>query len=53
MENKVKVWLARDKDETLCLYPSIPIRDENDDILFCNAIAQLDSSYFPLHKVER
>ena len=51
-ENKVKVWLVRDKDGSLWLYPSVPIRDENDDILFCNAIAQLDSSYFPSVKWE-
>lgn len=47
-ENKVKVWLARDKDGSLWLYPSIPLRDEGGGILFCNgSIIQLDSSSFP------
>ena len=28
MENKVKVWLARDKDGELYVYPNIPLKDE-------------------------
>lgn len=52
-ENKVKVWLARDKDGSLWLYPSIPLRDEGGGILFCNgSIIQLDSSSFPSVKWE-
>ncbi|MDD6007635.1 MAG: hypothetical protein PUC21_10085 [Bacteroidales bacterium] len=47
MENKVKVWLARDKGGWLWLYPTTPFKD--DGIWFCNQqpITQLDSSYFP------
>ena len=28
MENKVKVWIARDKDGDLYVYPNIPLKDE-------------------------
>lgn len=28
MESKVKVWLARDKDGELYVYPNIPLKDE-------------------------
>ena len=28
MENKVRVWLARDKDGNLYVYPNIPLKDE-------------------------
>ena len=50
-DNKVKVWLARDKNGELWLFPSIPFRD--DDIWFCdNAMAKLDSSFFPSVKWE-
>lgn len=53
MENKVKVWLARDKDASLWLCQSIPLRDENGGILFCDKpITQLDSSSFPSVKCE-
>lgn len=52
-ENKVKVWLARDKDASLWLCQSIPLKDEDGGILFCNgSITQLDSSYFPSVKWE-
>lgn len=53
MENKAKVWLARDKGGALWLYQSIPLRDEDGGILFCNgSITQLDSSSFPSVKWE-
>lgn len=53
MENKVKVWLSRDKSGGLWLCPSIPLRDEDGGILFCNgSITQLDSSSFPSVKCE-
>ena len=48
-----EMWLARDKDGSLWLYPSIPLRDEDGGILFCDKpITQLDSSYFPSVKWE-
>ena len=48
MKNKVKVWLARDKSGGLWLCQSIPLRDEDGGILFCDKpITQLDSSSFP------
>ena len=53
MKNKVKVWLARDKSGGLWLCQSIPLRDEDGGILFCNgSITQLDSSSFPSVKCE-
>ena len=53
MENKVKIWLARDKDGSLWLCQSIPLRDEDGGILFCDKpITQLDSSSFPSVKCE-
>lgn len=52
-ENKVKVWLARDKSGGLWLCQSTPLRDEDGGILFCDKpIIQLDSSYFPSVKWE-
>lgn len=46
MENKVKVWLARDKDMTLCAFPSIPFRD--DDMWSCDEpLLVLDKLSFP------
>lgn len=52
-ENKVKVWLARDKSGGLWLCQSAPLRDEDGGILFCDKpIIQLDSSYFPSVKWE-
>lgn len=53
MENKVKIWLARDKSGALWLYQSIPLRDENDGIFFCDKpITRLDGLYFPSVKWE-
>lgn len=53
MENKAKIWLARDKSGGLWLCQSIPLRDEDGGILFCDKpIIQLDSSYFPSVKLE-
>lgn len=47
-ENKVKVWLARNYSGGLWLCQSIPLRDEDGGILFCDKpITQLDSSSFP------
>lgn len=46
MENKVKVWLARDKSSELWLYQSIPNRDV--DEWFCKgSCCKMDSSNFP------
>lgn len=51
MENKVKVWIVRDKDNSLCAYPTTPFRE--DDMWFCDEpIIQLDSSLFPSVKWE-
>ena len=51
MENKVKVWLARDKDGSLWVHPNIPFRDG--DMWFCDApIIRVDSSSFPNIKWE-
>ena len=53
MEDKVKVWLARDNSGGLWLCQSIPLRDEDGGILFCDKpITQLDSSSFPSVKWE-
>ena len=53
MKNKLKVWLARDKSGGLWLCQSIPLRDEDGGILFCDKpITQLDSSSFPSVKWE-
>ena len=50
-ENKVKVWLARDKDGALWLYQSIPNRDA--DEWFCKgSCCKMDSSNFPSVKWE-
>lgn len=46
MENKVKVWIARDKSGALWLYQSIPYRDV--DEWFCKEpCCKMDSSNFP------
>ena len=51
MENKVKVWLARDKNGELWVYPIVPFIDG--DIWYCDEpITQLDSSLFPSVKWE-
>ena len=51
MENKTKVWLARDKDGELWVYPIVPFIDG--DIWYCDEpITQLDSSLFPSVKWE-
>ena len=51
MENKVKVWIARDEDGSLWAYPTTPFRE--DDMWFCDEpITQLDSSLFPSVKWE-
>lgn len=52
MENKAKVWIARDKGGWLWLYPTTPFKD--DGIWFCDKqpITQLDSSLFPSVKWE-
>lgn len=51
MENKVKVWLARDEDGRLWVYPTIPFR-EGDIWFYDEPITQLDSSLFPSVKWE-
>ena len=51
MENKVKVWIARDEDGSLWAYTTTPFR--GDDMWFCDKpITQLDSSLFPSVKWE-
>lgn len=51
MEDKVKVWLARDKGGALWLYQSIPNIDA--DEWFCKAsCCKIDSSKFPSVKWE-
>lgn len=51
MENKVKVWIARDKSGELWLYQSIPNRDV--DEWFCKgSCCKMDSSNFPSVKWE-
>lgn len=51
MENKAKVWIARDKNGELWVYPNIPFRDG--DMWFCDApIISVDSSSFPNIKWE-
>lgn len=46
MENKAKVWIARDKNGELWIHPNIPFRDG--DMWFCDEpIIRLDSSLFP------
>lgn len=50
-EDKVKVWLARDKDGSLWLYPSVPYRE--DDIWGCEwSSSKIDSHKFPSVKWE-
>lgn len=51
MENKAKVWIARDKDGKLWVHPTIPFREN--DVWFCDEpIILLDSSLFPSVKWE-
>lgn len=51
MENKVKVWLARDKSGALWVYKSIPYRYA--DEWFCKeSCCKMDSSNFPSVKWE-
>ena len=51
MENKVKVWIARDEDGKLWVHPTIPFREN--DVWFCDEpIILLDSSLFPSVKWE-
>ena len=51
MENKAKVWIARDRDGSLWVHPTIPFREN--DIWFCDEpMIQLDNSLFPSVKWE-
>lgn len=51
MENKAKVWIARDEDGSLWAYTATPFR--GDDMWLCDEpITQLDSSLFPSVKWE-
>ena len=51
MENKAKVWIARDKNGELWVHPIVPFIDG--DIWYCDEpISQLDSSLFPSVKWE-
>lgn len=51
MENKAKVWIARDGDGRLWVHPTIPFREN--DIWYCDEpTTQLDSSLFPSVKRE-
>lgn len=52
MENKLKVWLARDKDGSLWAYSGVPFKDD-DGIWFSNKPQyEINSSKFPSVKWE-